>query len=157
MMKLNPKWEETASSLFRRSVEAPDKRLRERFLALGLVALGQSVQDVAGYIQRRRQTISDWVHRFNESGPEGLQPEFRSPSVPYLNEDEFRILSEILIHPPHKNGFAGERWVGEQVTILIQERFGRHVHPETARRYLHRCLTDRKDTDEGLLDQNLIK
>ncbi|MEW6755122.1 MAG: helix-turn-helix domain-containing protein [Candidatus Latescibacterota bacterium] len=62
----------------RRAVEAPDARLRERFVALALVAMGHSGVAVATQVGKTRQTVSEWVLRFNRRGPEDMDLESRS-------------------------------------------------------------------------------
>ena len=41
MLRVDPKWGETSESLLRRGIEASYPRLRERFMALSLIASGQ--------------------------------------------------------------------------------------------------------------------
>ncbi len=65
--------------------------MRERYLALALIASGKSIQSVAKQIHRRRQTVK-WVHNFNQKGIEGLVPEFKSPQKPHLAKEKFEIL-----------------------------------------------------------------
>lgn len=43
MLRLDPKWNETSASLLRR-IDAPERRLRQRFTALALVAMAQPAQ-----------------------------------------------------------------------------------------------------------------
>src|SRR3989338_2687459 len=43
-----------------------------RLLALALVLDGASRRDAAHACGMDRQTLRDWVHRFNAAGPEGL-------------------------------------------------------------------------------------
>lgn len=138
MVKLDSKWGETADSLFQRSIETGNRRLRERYLALALIASGRTLQQAAAQLRRRRQTIADWIQRYNESGLSGLQPGFHSRAMPALTEAEFNALRIVLSRPPKENGFSGMRWRSRQVAEFIEKAFGKRVHPETARRYLRR-------------------
>lgn len=138
MVKLDSKWGETADSLFQRSIETGNRRLRERYLALALIASGRTLQQVAAQIKRRRQTVAEWIQKFNELGIAGLLPEFHSKVLPSLSEDEFTILRQLLARPPKENGFVGGRWRSRMVAELIEKTFHKSVHPETARRYLRR-------------------
>lgn len=138
MAKLDPKWGDTADSLFNRIVETENRRLRERYLALALIASGRSLLQVAEQIHRRRQTIADWIHRYNELGIDGLRLEFHRKAMPSLTEAEFNALRAVIARPPKESGFSGMRWRSWQVAEFIERAFAKRVHPETARRYLHR-------------------
>ncbi len=51
-----------------------------------------------------RQTLRDWVHRFNQHGPDGLIGIKPSGRPPKLSEDQKRrhslATTELLCHPP---------------------------------------------------------
>jgi transposase len=67
------KWQQTVSELRRLSVEAEHARSRERYQALYMIASGQSnATQWAMQIGRKNQTVMEWVHRYNASGPEAL-------------------------------------------------------------------------------------
>ncbi len=55
--------------LVRRSKDANQSR---RLLALAAVLDGHGRTEAAKIGRMERQTLRDWVHRFNGSGPEGL-------------------------------------------------------------------------------------
>ena len=100
MLTLDKKWGETSGSLLQKSMEIEDKRVQERLLALALVALGQSVRQVAEHFNRSRQTIGEWVHRFNQYGPDGLIPNFRG-----LRADlTFEMLRQPMEEPSRRAG-----------------------------------------------------
>lgn len=67
------KWGQTPSDLRRLSVEAKHPRSRERFLSLYMIASQQtSATRWAEEIDHTKETVLGWVHRYNESGPEGV-------------------------------------------------------------------------------------
>ena len=138
MAKLNPKWLETSESLFQLSLETDSRRLRERYLALALIASGRSIKQVAAQVGKRRQTVAEWVDRYNELGVDGLKPGFKSKAVASLSESEFDILRQTLSDPPHLHGLSSERWRSRDVVQYIKEKFKKDIHAETARRYLNR-------------------
>lgn len=138
MLKLDSKWGETSESLLQQTIQAENKRLRERFLALALIASGQSTRQVAKQLQRRRQTICEWVHHFNHKGPRGLIPNFQSPSKPRLTSEEFEQLKQAIEQPPRQSGMKVGRWSGPRVAAYIKKEFGKQVSADTAWRYLHR-------------------
>ena len=67
------KWGQTLEDLRRASVQAAHRRSRERFQALYLIASGRfNATACAAHIGRHDETVLDWVHRYNEHGPDGL-------------------------------------------------------------------------------------
>ncbi len=55
--------------------QSPKAYLRERAAAILKIAEGQSASEVARHgllKQRQYQTVCDWVHRYQQAGPEGL-------------------------------------------------------------------------------------
>jgi transposase len=67
------KWEKKISDLRQLAVEATHPRSRERFQALYMIASGQSnATQWAEQIGRKNQTVMEWVHKYNASGPEAL-------------------------------------------------------------------------------------
>lgn len=138
MIKLDPKWLETSESLFQRSLETNNRRLRERYLALALIASGRSVKQVAAQVGRRRQTVAEWVEKYNSLGIEGLTPGFKSKAVTSLSDAEFEILKQTLNERPAQHGVASVKWRSSDVAWYVREKFGKEIHSETARRYMHR-------------------
>lgn len=138
MLKLDPKWGETPELLLQRSMQAESKRLRERFMALSLVVLGHSPRQVAKHLGRRPQPVCEWIHRFNQNGPDGLIPNFQSPSVPRLTPEEVEKLRQALEKPPRQSGLKVGRWSSKRVASYLKKTFGKTAHPDTARRYIRR-------------------
>ena len=54
------------------AVKAKDADQARRLLALAAVYDGMDREEAARIGGMDRQTLRDWVHRFNERGPEGL-------------------------------------------------------------------------------------
>jgi hypothetical protein len=73
----SPDHGESSASLFRNSLTAPPPRLRERLVALALIAEGLPAKVVAQRLGRNRGAVESWVQRFNADGLDGLGPEFR--------------------------------------------------------------------------------
>ena len=100
MLRINPKWGETAESLFRRAIEAPHKRLRERYLALALIALGEPAIKVAKKLGRSRGTVEAWVHKFNAQGLDGIEPNWKGNPGTILSEEELEQLRNAVKKSP---------------------------------------------------------
>ena len=65
-------WNQSVEQLRELSLTAEHPRTRERFMALYEICLGKSATRVGRDTQRNPQTIMDWVHRYNQSGPDAL-------------------------------------------------------------------------------------
>ena len=78
MLKLNPKWQETAESLLQKSLSELSLRIRERLLALHFVASGEPADRVARKIGRSRYALYDWIHNFNAKGIAGIMPKWEA-------------------------------------------------------------------------------
>ena len=67
------KWGQTLSDLYNLSVEADHARSRERCLALFMIASGQTNACAwAREIGRAKETVLNWVHSYNQFGPEAV-------------------------------------------------------------------------------------
>ena len=67
------KWHQSADDIRRLSIAADHPRSRERFQALYMIGTGQkNASQWAADINRQKQTVLDWVHDYNNDGPERL-------------------------------------------------------------------------------------
>lgn len=66
------RWGQGESDLRDLALHSPHPRTRERFLALLQIAQGQTATDLAAATGRYPQTLYDWVHLYNEQGPQAL-------------------------------------------------------------------------------------
>ena len=73
-----------AGGLRREAARCRDARAARRMLALALVLEGASREDAARAAGMDRQTLPDWVHRYNEEGLVGLRDRPRSGRRPRL-------------------------------------------------------------------------
>ncbi len=64
--------DQTATTLRARAARSRDTAQSRRLLAIALVLEGSSRLEAARQIGMDRQTLRDWVHRFNEVGVAGL-------------------------------------------------------------------------------------
>ena len=65
-------WGQTVDDLREQALKAPHARTRERFMALFEIVVGSNATQVGLARGRNPQTVMDWVHRYNDSGPEAL-------------------------------------------------------------------------------------
>jgi transposase len=83
------KWDQTAEDMRRLSLEAEHRRSRERFQALYMIGSGQkTASQWAQTIKGRKQTVLEWVHRYNELGPSALPYQHSGGRQAKLSEEE---------------------------------------------------------------------
>lgn len=75
-----------------------------------------------------RQTLRDWVHRFNAEGPNGLRDRWRNGSVCRLTPDQLSVLSALVTAGPDRARDGVVRWRRVDLQRVIEERFGVTYH-----------------------------
>ena len=112
---------EALRALARRSKDANQSR---RLLSLAAVLDGMDRGSAAKIGGMDRQTLRDWVHRFNERGPDGLinaKPPGRRPKLSAEQHEALRQLVEAG-PDPEKDGVV--RWRCADLKRVLGERFG---------------------------------
>ena len=94
-------------ALARRSKDANQSR---RLLALAAVLDGHTRAEAAKIGGMDRQTLRDWVHRFNGSGPEGLIDRKAPGQTPKLSADHNAQLAEVVEQGPIPPVHGVVRW-----------------------------------------------
>ena len=83
------KWNQSASDMRRLSIEAEHARSRERFQALYLIGSSQkNASQWAKEIKRQKQTVLEWLHSYNELGPDSLNYQHSGGRQAKLSQDE---------------------------------------------------------------------
>ena len=83
-----------------------------------------------------RQTLRDWVHRFNASGPEGLIDNWTEGPKPRLSAEQLAQFAQIVEAGPDREKDGVVRWRRIDLKRVIAERFGVEFHP----RYVGKLL-----------------
>jgi transposase len=112
-----------AEALRRLAAQAEDADQARRLLALAAVCDGMNREEAARIGGMDRQTLRDWVHRFNEQGAEGLinaKSPGRPPKLSMEQKEELRRLVEAG-PDPEKDGVA--RWRCVDLKRVLGERF----------------------------------
>ena len=95
-----------------------------RLLAIAAIYDGMDREEAARIGGMDRQTLRDWVHRFNELGPDGLiniKPPGRPSKLSVEQKAELCLLVEAG-PDPQKDGVA--RWRCVDLKHVLGERFG---------------------------------
>ena len=124
----------TSKEVRRLAKRAKDAGQARRLLAIAAVLDGASREEAARVGGMDRQTLRDWVIRFNEQGPEGLinKP---SPGAPGKLTDEHKaFLTRLVEEGPMPAIHGVVRWRGCDLIMRLYEEFGISVSDDTVYR-----------------------
>lgn len=107
-----------------------------RMLALGLVLDGRSRTEAAEQNGMDRQTLRDWVHRYNTAGIKGLKSHRSSGRVPLLSQDQMAELRALVVQGPDPAQHKVVRWRCLDLRQEIARRFLVEVHESTVGKWL---------------------
>jgi transposase len=128
----------TASEVRRLAKHAKDAAQARRLLAIAAVLDGVAREDAAKIGGMDRQTLRDWVIRFNEQGPDGLI-NIPSPGVPPILDDTHRaFLARIVEEGPTPAIHGVVRWRACDLIMRLYEEFALSVSDDT----IYRALKD---------------
>lgn len=109
-----------------------------RLLSLAAVLDGMTRTDAARIGGMDRQTLRDWVHRFNEAGPDGLLDDWASGPEPRLSPEQQAELAAIVKAGPDLAADGVVRWRRVDLQRVIKERFGVDYHERYVSTLLHK-------------------
>jgi transposase len=127
-----------AGELRREAGRCRNARAARRMLALALVLEGRSRAEAARAAGMDRQTLRDWVHRYNEEGLAGLSDRRRPGPRPRLSpEQEAELVTAVERGPdPDRDGVV--RWRRVDLKALIEARYGVALHERSVGKVLRR-------------------
>jgi transposase len=127
-----------AVELRREAGRCRDARAARRMLALALVLEGGSRAEAARAAGMDRQTLRDWVHRYNAEGLAGLSDRRRPGPRPRLSpEQEAELVTAVEQGPdPDRDGVV--RWRRVDLRALIETRFAVRLHERSVGKVLRR-------------------
>ena len=115
---------------------AKDSSQARRLLAIAAVLDGESRQDAAKAAGMDRQTLRDWVIRFNEKGANGLV-NIPSPGAPPKLDDRHKaFLARIVEEGPMPAVHGVVRWRACDLVKQLHAQFGLSVSDATVYRAL---------------------
>src|SRR4028119_2342832 len=88
----------SAGELRRFAATTKNTNQSRRLLSLAAVLDGMSRTEAARIGGMDRQTLRDWVHCFNEYGPEGLKDTWSKGNPPRLSPEQQAELAPIVEH-----------------------------------------------------------
>jgi transposase len=130
--------EHSAAALRRIAARHKDAEVVRRLLALALVLDGKSRTEAARGNGMDRQTLCDWVHRYNASGVAGLASRLPPGTTPRLDEVQMAELEALVLKGPDPAMDGVVRWRCADLRAQVKQRFAVTVHERTIGKWLRR-------------------
>lgn len=118
----------TALELRRLAASSKHANQSRRLLSLAAVLEGMNRTDAARIGGMDRQTLRDWVHRFNTMGPEGLKDDWNRQIPRRLTPAQMAELAQIVETGPDRAADGVVRWRRVDLKRVVGERFGVDYH-----------------------------
>lgn len=113
-----------------------DWREWRRLRVLQLKQQGWRQRDIAAALGTSEVSVSRWLSRAREGGPEALLSRSAPGHPPKLSPAQKRLIPEFLWHGPEAYGFGGQVWTCARVAKVIEEEFGVSYHKDHVGRLL---------------------
>jgi transposase len=105
-----------------------DWREWRRLRALHLKQQGWYQRDIAEALGVSEYTVSRWLGRARDYGPEALRARPAPGPPPKLSPEQKRLIPEFLWHGPEAYGFRGQVWTRARIARAIEEEFSVRYH-----------------------------
>jgi transposase len=109
-----------------------------RMLAIAMILDGASRADAARQAGMQRQTLRDWVHRYNEGSIEGLVSRPAPGAAPKLSPAQMADLRELVIAGPDPALHQVVRWRCLDLRAEVTRRFAVTVPERTIGKWLRK-------------------
>jgi transposase len=126
----------SAAELRGLAAAAKNANQSRRLLSLAAVRDGMNRTEAARIGGMDRQTLRDWVHRFNAGGPDGLVDSWSKGPEPRLSQEQRAELAELVETGPDRAVHGVVRWRRIDLQRVIRERFGVTYHERTVGKLL---------------------
>jgi transposase len=103
---------------------------------LELKQQGWYQRDIADALGVREESVSRWLARARDGGPEALRARPRPGHPPKLTAAQKRLIPEFLWHGAEAYGFRGDVWTCARIARVIEEEFGVRYHKDHVGRLL---------------------
>ncbi len=128
----------SATELRQRASRCGEGRVACRVLAIAHVLEGASRAEAASACGMDRQTLRDWVHRYNAEGIAGLSDARRSGRPTALSDAQMQELKELVLAGPDLANDGVVRWRCIDLRAVIAARYEVVVHERTVGKLLRR-------------------
>jgi transposase len=113
----------SAKELRKLAKRVKDNNQARRLLSLAAVLDGMNREDAARIGGMDRQTLRDWVHRFNEAGLDGLLDRWSDGPSPRLSTDQKSELAALVEAGPDREVDGVVRWRRVDLKRVIKQRY----------------------------------
>jgi transposase len=127
-----------ATGLRRAAAQSRDADAARRMLALALVLDGRSRTEAAELCGMERQTLRDWVHRYNDFGLPGLSDRVAPGAKRYLSPEQEAEVASLVRTGPSMSEHGVVRWRRIDLSRVIEARFGVHLAERSVGEVLRR-------------------
>jgi transposase len=121
----------SASELRRLAANSKHANQARRLLSLAAVLDGASRDEAARIGGMDRQTLRDWVHRFNAEGPGGLKDIRSKGHPPRMTPEQLTAFAAIVETGPDRAKDGVVRWRRIDLKWVVEQRFGVVYHERT--------------------------
>ena len=121
----------SASALRALAGKTDDGAVVRRLLAIALAVEGCRRDTAALRNGMTRQTLRDWVHRYNAEGVAGLRSRTGPGRPPFLTDERMAELREIVLKGPDPERHTVVRWRCADLCPEIAERWSVNVCEQT--------------------------
>lgn len=144
MATLKIRRDRTAAMLRKLAKKETDVRVARRLLAIANALCGMSRAEAARSAGMDRQTLRDWVIRYNKYGVAGLADNWQGGRPAILTLDEqAQLLAAVMAGPdPERDGFCA--YTREDLVALAAKKFGKTMHPTSMGRLLRKLGLSRQ-------------
>jgi transposase len=101
-----------------------DGRVACRLLALANALDGMSRERAARQAGMDRQTLRDWVIRFNAESVAGLRDRPKSGRPPWLDEGQLAAFKALVLRGPDPERDGVSSWRAKDLCRIVETRFG---------------------------------
>jgi transposase len=126
----------TARELRTGAAKARDAKVARRMLAIALVLEGEDRKTAAETCGMDRQTLRDWVHRYNAEGLAGLENRKTAGRPSRLTAEQKAELAALVEKGPDAEKDGVVRWRCADLKRWIEDMFGITLHERTVGKQL---------------------
>ena len=128
----------TPGELRRLAAKTKDGEVVRRLLAIAMVLEGRPREEAAKTNGMQRQTLRDWVHRYNGDGVAGLASQVGGGRPPSLSEQQLSEIKALVVQGPDPETDGVVRWRCVDVREQILRRYSVVLHERTVGKLLRR-------------------
>jgi putative transposase len=130
--------ERSAAELRALAVKIEDADVVRRLLGIALLLDGWPRGEAARASGMDRQTLCDWVHRYNAGDVSGLATASRPGRPPALSDEQMAELKDIVIQGPDPEKDGVVRWRCVDLRVKIVAHFAVTFHQRSVARLLRK-------------------